>query len=222
MKVLKMQAWKIGVASFLLVALIVTLGIAIATDNAARNGTRDDPLVSRSYLDALQSSLVQEMTTQLRAELDTLVGEMDAHYELLLRNIDTAIANLLAEEGLDLRDPDFIELVIRGVLEQLDVPQPGEPVAAPLFRRVDLSNGQTLRGQVGTEVILRLGGATGVNTVGGNNPAMVSLTSANNLSHGANLVANHLYFITIENNGFRATANNTVVFVRGAFEVVNP
>jgi len=215
-----MKRWKIGTASFLVVALIVTLGVAIATDNSARNGTRDDPLVARSYLDALQPLWIQGMTEDMRGVFDGMVGELDAHYEQLVRNLDNTIAGMLLEgEGIDLRDPEFIELVIRGVMDRIDATPGGESGSA-LFRRIDLRANQTLRGQIGTEVILRLGSATGVNTVSAGNPAMVSLTSASNLNDGAALAANHLYFVTIVNNGLRAGSNGATVFVRGPAEVV--
>ncbi|MCL2546650.1 MAG: hypothetical protein FWE06_05575 [Oscillospiraceae bacterium] len=216
-----MKKWKIGTASFLVVVLIVTLGVAIATDNSARNGTRDDPLVARSYLEALQPLWIQGMTEDMRGVLDGMVDELDAHYDQLVRNLDNIITGLLLDEGIDLRDPEFVELVVRGVMDQIDGTAGGEAGSA-LFRRIDLRAGQTLRGQIGTEVILRLGSATGVNTVATGNPAMVSLTSASNLNDGAALVANHLYFVTIANNGLRAGSNGATVFVRGPAEVVDP
>ena len=217
---MKKDFWKIGVSSFLLVALLVTVFVTFATDNAARSGTRSDPLVSRSYIDALRPSLIQEITNELRGARDGFIGDLDAHYDQLRRRIDNAIADILLEGAdIDLRDPEFIDIIVRTVLEQIDT-APGGGGNAVLFQRVDLRAGQTLRGQIGTEVILRLGNATGVNTVSAGNPAMVSLTSAQNLNDGAALVANHLYFVTIVNNGLRAGSNGATVFVRGPFEVV--
>ena len=210
-----MKKWKIGTSCFLLVALIVTLGVAFATDNAAQSGTRNDPLVSRSYLEALNAPMVQEMTNELRDVTDRLIYDLEIRQEQLIREIDNTIIQMLLEEGdIDLRDPEFIEIIVRAVIEQFDAVPDGE-VGGVLFSRVELNNGQTVRanGNDGVEVVLRRGSAV---ATGANDPAMVSLTTGNSLNDGTALVENNLYLVTIGNNGFRATENNTIAFVRGA------
>ena len=87
--------------------------------------------------------------------------------------------------------------------------------SANSFSVVTLSNGESLTCLVGTEVMLRVGTATGF----GSAPALVDYTSGETLAPGAALVANHMYLITIEGNGVKATADTVRVLVRGNYTV---
>lgn len=85
------------------------------------------------------------------------------------------------------------------------------------FRVVTLSRGQTLRCAVGTELMLRVGTAT---AAGPDAPRLVDETTGEDISAaGTELVKNHMYLVTIVDNGLSATAATTKVLVRGTYTV---
>ena len=80
---------------------------------------------------------------------------------------------------------------------------------------VTLSEGQTLTGDIGCEVMLRVGGAVCVSP---SDPGLIDETTASTLANGGALVQNHLYMMTIEGRGVRATAAAKVL-ARGSYTV---
>ena len=84
------------------------------------------------------------------------------------------------------------------------------------FRVVTLQNGQILSAEVGCEVMLRIGSAS---ASGPDFPVLVDTTSGTTLENGAAMVKNHLYMITIVNNGLKATADGTKVLVSGSYTI---
>ena len=82
------------------------------------------------------------------------------------------------------------------------------------FVLVTMSRGQTLMGDVGTEVLLRVGTAS---CKASSAPGLIDTTDASTLNHGASLVKNHLYMMTIEDRGVTATAATVKVLVRGSY-----
>ena len=84
------------------------------------------------------------------------------------------------------------------------------------FVVVTLSEGQTLTGGVGCEVMLRVGSAV---CVAPSDPGLIDETAGTSLAGGASLVQNHLYMMTIEGRGVRATAATTKVLARGSCTV---
>ena len=89
---------------------------------------------------------------------------------------------------------------------------PGDAVG---FEVISLSRDQSLSCSVGAEIMLRIGTAVGV----GEAPALVNYTGGETLSSGESLTANHMYLVTIEGNGIRATADTVRVLVRGSYVV---
>ena len=85
------------------------------------------------------------------------------------------------------------------------------------FIVVTLSNGQTLKCSAGTEIMLRVGSAK---SAGSNTPTLVDSTTGEAVaSAGTDLVKNHMYLVTIKDNGITATAATTKVLVRGSYTV---
>ena len=100
---------------------------------------------------------------------------------------------------------------------QLGGQVPGTGTAsAAAFTVVTLTNGQTLTGDIGCEVMLRIGSAS---CVSDSTPGLIDETSAEILENGGALVQNHLYMMTIEGRGVRATATTVKVLVRGSYTV---
>ena len=81
---------------------------------------------------------------------------------------------------------------------------------------VTLTSGQTLALGVGCEVMLRVGTAT---CVAPSSPGLIDESAATTLAGGAALVQNHLYMMTVEGRGVRATAATTKLLVRGSYSI---
>ena len=84
------------------------------------------------------------------------------------------------------------------------------------FVLVTMKKGKTLKGTVGTEVMLRVGTAT---CTASSAPGLIDTTSAGSIDNGAALSKNHLYMMTIEERGVKATAATVKVLVRGTYTV---
>lgn len=85
-----------------------------------------------------------------------------------------------------------------------------------LFSVVTLNQGQTLEGDVGCEVMLRVGSAVcgSDDSVG-----LIDTTSGGVLGSGQALSANHLYMVTISTRRVTATAPTVKVLVRGPYTI---
>ena len=84
------------------------------------------------------------------------------------------------------------------------------------FTVVTLSNGQTLVGDIGCEVMLRVGTAV---CVAPSAPGLIDESSAATLNNGGALAANHLYMMTIEGRGVLATSDTVKVLARGSYVI---
>ena len=87
---------------------------------------------------------------------------------------------------------------------------------ADTFCVVTLASGQTLTGGIGCEVMLRVGSAV---CTAPSAPGLIDETSAATLNSGGALVQNHLYMMTIEGRGVKATAATTKLLVRGSYTI---
>lgn len=80
---------------------------------------------------------------------------------------------------------------------------------------VSVSKGQTLTGQAGCEILLREGSAVCVNSA---SPGLLDTTTGGTLESGQALSRNHLYLLSTDNGGVKATANVTLL-VRGGYTI---
>jgi hypothetical protein len=87
---------------------------------------------------------------------------------------------------------------------------------AETFTVVTLSKGQTLKGGIGCEVMLRVGTAA---CVAASAPGLVDETAGSTIAGGSALTVNHLYMMTIEDRGVKATAATVKLMVRGSYTV---
>ena len=85
------------------------------------------------------------------------------------------------------------------------------------FTVVTLSNGQVLTGDIGCEVLLRVGTAVCVSPSA---PGLIDESGAAVLNNSEALVQNHLYMMTIEGRGVKATAATTKLMVRGSYTII--
>ncbi len=120
---------------------------------------------------------------------------------------DISAAEASIQPAIDAKIDDF--------KAELDGLSGGETFESAGFTLVTLSNGQTASCGVGTELLLRIGTATAT----GSTPAMVDSTSGTTLSAGDALEKNHMYMVTIQGNGFTATAGTVKILIRGAYTI---
>ena len=85
-----------------------------------------------------------------------------------------------------------------------------------VFSVVTLSQGQTLVGDVGCEVMLRVGSAlcSAPDAVG-----LIDTTSGSVLGNGQALAANHLYMVTVSTRSVTAAAPTVKLLVRGPYAI---
>ena len=102
------------------------------------------------------------------------------------------------------------------IVQQLGGQGTAGSATAATFTVVTLSSGQVLTGDIGCEVMLRVGSAS---CVAPSTPGMIDTTTAGTLNNGGTLVQNHLYMMTIEGRGVQATAATTKLLVRGSYTV---
>ena len=94
----------------------------------------------------------------------------------------------------------------------------GETAAnAQTFTVVTLTEGQILTGDIGCEVMLRVGSAT---VSCGTNPALIDISTGGTLNKGVSLEKNHLYMATIPDRVLTPTAATVKVLVRGGYTVI--
>lgn len=129
----------------------------------------------------------------------TFLGQIMADVDAMLTQRD---AELTAE--LD-------EKIAVAAENQKETP---EGITNRTFAVVTMSKGQTLMGEIGCEVMLRVGTAVCVSS---SNPGLIDQTDASVLNDGGALEKNHLYMMTIEDRGVKATANTVKVLVRGTY-----
>jgi hypothetical protein len=86
---------------------------------------------------------------------------------------------------------------------------------ADVFSVVTLSRGQSVKCSVGVELLLRIGTAAAA----GETPGLVDSTGGSTLAAGGALTVNHLYMVTIEGNGLKATSDTVKVMIRGSYAI---
>ena len=92
----------------------------------------------------------------------------------------------------------------------------GSAGTASSFAVVTNPAGKTLVGDIGCEVMLRVGTASCVSP---SSPGLIDETTAGTLNNGGALVTNHLYMMTIEGRGVKAGSATTKLLVRGSYTV---
>ena len=100
--------------------------------------------------------------------------------------------------------------------QQLGGPVSSGENVSDTFTVVTLSSGQVLTGDIGCEVLLRVGTAVCVSP---SSPGLIDQSSASVLNNNGALVQNHLYMMTIEGRGVKATAATTKLMVRGSYTI---
>ena len=174
----------------LVILMLASYALLVVSVTAAGSaGSEGDPLVTLSYLN-------ETFMTQLMGRLDEKLEQRD-------KELSDKLAAQVAEDT-------------RRLSEQYGVNTGGSSGTTDVFTVVTLSNGQVLRGTIGCEVMLRVGTA---NCVASSEPGLIDETDASTLSGGKALVKNHLYMMTIDDRGVKATAETIKLLVRGSYTI---
>ncbi len=97
-----------------------------------------------------------------------------------------------------------------------DAQQGGGSAGSASYALVTLTNGQTLKPEVGCELLLRVGTVT---VTAGSDPALIDLTTGGTINRNASLEKNHLYMATIDDRTLQATADSVKILVRGNYTI---
>ena len=108
---------------------------------------------------------------------------------------------------------DKIDVRNSQIARQLEGEITGGSGVASIFT---VTQGQTLTGDIGCEVMLRVGSAV---CVAPSAPGLIDESTAGTLNNGGALAQNHLYMMTIEGRGVKATAATTKLLVRGGYSI---
>lgn len=95
----------------------------------------------------------------------------------------------------------------------IDAKLSGSASQAVGFTLITLAKDQTVSCSVGTEILLR----TGTAAASGSGAALVDSTNGVTLASGGALTANHMYMVTIQGNGLKATASSVKLLIRGTY-----
>lgn len=174
-----------------LAAVTVTAAATMGVVYAAV-GTQGDPLVTLSYLnDSFSASILSQVDARVEEQQSALKAQVDAQIQEL------------AEE-------------LRSQMNQPGAPGGSQPAGeGSVYAVVTVPTGQTLLGDIGCEVMLRVGSAV---CVSDNEPGLIDMTEGGTLSSESELVKNHLYMMTIDGRGVRAVTE-TKLLVRGTYVI---
>lgn len=185
---MKRYNWIVRLALLMLVSY---LSLAVSVLAAGTPGSEADPLVTLSYLN-------DTFLPQLLSRVDEKLDERDRALS------DKLDAQILADS--------------KRLTEQYGTgnAQTESSGQYNTFTVVTLSSDQTLYGDIGCEVMLRVGTASCVTP---STPGLIDETDGTTLGGGASLIQNHLYMMTIDERGVKATAATVKLLVRGGYTI---
>ncbi len=213
------KRWIAGVCSVLIVVLLLAGGAALA----AELGGKDDPLVSLSYIEQLIPQLNEDIEKVMNEKVSEFDASLDTKIEEVNTSIDEKISRFEQQYAAGFTNEKFVAavadaLAAKGVGGVSTGDGSGGGVTSGegyLYVRVDVANGQTLIGEVGTEILWRLG--SGVCASPGS-PGLIDITTGSDLPNGQQLSANHCYVVTVGDRGFKATSDCRVM-IKGPYTI---
>lgn len=205
---MKRKKWVTGVAAAVLIAMLLAGYLAVA----AELGSKNDPLVTLGYItDELQPYIMSEVEDAIDSKTQEFSDQINEETEKFQKQMDEKIASI-GTGATGVTDEAFIDSVADAVLAKMEGQTQGTGVSSG-YKKIQLASGKTVTGKIGTEILLRLGSAQCVSS---GDVGLVDLTDATTLSSGKTLAPNHLYIVTIDGRGFKATSAATL-FIRGDY-----
>ncbi len=206
---MKQKKWVTGTVAAILVCMLLAGYMAVA----AELGTKSDPLVTLGYItDELQPYIMNKVDEAIQTKSAEFSDQMNAQTVKFQKELDDKIATIGANAA-GTTDEAFVDAVADAVIAKMGSTVPSGASAG--YTKVEVASGKTVTGKIGTEILLRLGSAS---CVASGDTGLIDLTAGTTLSNGKALSANHLYMITIDGRGFKASANTTV-FIRGQYTI---
>ena len=216
-RALNKKKWTIWLSATLLVVMAVSGYFAIA----AEYGSKEDPLVTLSYIEdvlspATMNTIQQAFDTQkqdFEAQINTKIQTATADMDRIVAEYKNGLAaGTVSQEAIDAIADQVLAKM------QADGPSPGATASVENnWAVVKVDAGKKLMGGVGCAIILRIGTAT---CTAPGSPGLINLTGGNELGSGGALVANQLYIITVANErGIVAGSAGCTVLVNGSYTI---
>ena len=211
---MKTRKWNIWLAAILMTTLMVTGYFAIA----AEYGSKDDPLVTLSYITDVLSP---ETTAKIDAALAEKQKAFDAQIDAKVAEVNKAMDEKLAAYQSALAQGGVSDALVEQVADQVIAKlgaggaTGGTAAQESTWAVVKIPAGKTLVGEIGCEIVLRINSAT---CYAASSPGLVDLSDGTTLENGGALTVNHLYLVTIQGRGFKTAAGCTVL-VSGKYTI---
>ncbi len=182
-----------------MVCMLITGYAAVA----AEYGSAEDPLITQSYLEqVLTPSLTTAAENTAKTQASTYQSTMERKIVEMSQALDNKIASLAAKLTND-------DTFVKKVTDAGGVEEENE------WETVNVAPGSTLKLDVDTEIVLRKGSATCVESAG---TGLTDLSGGGVLSADEALTQDHRYIATTQSAGFHATSSVTVL-VNGGHSV---
>lgn len=178
------------------IGLVAFMGIFIDRARAQANnpGTVEDPLVTKSYVDQVNSNLltqVQQMLDSNEQEAQPTQETQTTDMTAIYKYIDNHLAAVAAGEDIQ--------------------------VSSDSFKVVEVEAGQNLIGEDGTEMILRFGSVTAIANAAGD--GLTDVTIGKDIKGGETVEVNHLLIIPRSDGRGLAVSQKSYVMVKGNYTV---
>lgn len=173
-----------------LLTAILSVGVLTLLLGAAA-GSQTDPLVTMSYLNDINTpAILKQVDAKLDSREQALVDKLNG------------VADAYSQE-------------VEALISVSGGTSTGAEGASAVFSVVTVKAGQQLLGTTGCELLLRSGSAT---CVASSAPGLVDSTEGSTLDAGGSVQPNHLYLVTADGRGLKASADATVL-VRGSYTI---
>ncbi len=182
------RRFTITVGAVLMVCMLATGYAAVA----AEYGSADDPLITQSYLEqVLTPSLTAEAENSAKTQSRTYQSAMERKIVELSQALDNTVASLAARLAQDAQFADDVS-----------------DAAQDSWQEVTVAAGANLRLDVDTEIVLRRGSATCVESAG---TGLTDLSGGGVLSADEALSVDHRYIATTQGAGLHAVSEVTAL-----------
>ncbi len=222
-----------NIVKVMAIGVIATTLLMTSVYATGTAGSKEDPLVTKSYVDSKVSSALSNINIDgsnidsefsLSSEQEKEIIELVTQQVLAIItiNADTK-GEELSEEAKEYID-DTILKTINEVLHTIDTGDSGSgnntvitQDNASVYVPVELQNGDILLGDEGTEIILRSGSAVSyVDSQDG----IVNVSDGTEYMEGVNIPKNNMLIVPRnDGRGIRATNNSTWLIVKGGYTI---
>lgn len=192
-----------GIGAFLLVFTLCVGYVAVASDL----GTREDPVVSLSYInDVLQPKIMTATDKVFSEKLESFTNEIDKKITELSSKLSNKATELQNQILLNKDNADFIKKVAEQVNLVSSSSNPDNSYAS-----VKVTKGTSLISSVGTEMVLISGEAVSLSN------GLINLTIGEQ-SNNKSILKNNLYLTDDVGSGIKANSDITIL-VRGEYKL---